>query len=259
MGLQRKLISTTKPLRYWLDSKLYNLRCDKTPLMQLKDLHYGKPMLVVGNGPSINKTPLEDFCNTPSIGMNKIDLLFDRTSWRPEVIVCTNSVVAQQHQDSFVRSDIPVFVSWKSRRLLKPQNRDRINYFDLTASNAFSVDAASGFGSSATVSYIALQMAYWMGANPVIIFGIDHSFKYTGTKATYQKRVGQDENHFDPNYFKSGSIWGTPDLDQSEVEYALARKAFELNNRTILDATIDGKLKIFDKISLDKAKDITRA
>ncbi|MEO0487298.1 MAG: 6-hydroxymethylpterin diphosphokinase MptE-like protein [Pseudomonadota bacterium] len=227
--------------------------------MSLKDKHKGKPMLVVGNGPSLNKTPFDEFAHVPSIGMNKIDLLFEKTVWRPEVIVCINNIVAQQHQDVFAASDIPVFVGWKARRMMKAQNRDKINYIDLTASNDFATDGSRGFGSSATVSYIALQMAYWMGADPVIIFGIDHSFKFTGDKATYQKREGDDENHFHPDYFKSGSVWGTPDLDQSEVEYLLARRAFEADGRTVYDATIDGKLQIFPKITLDEAREMTRA
>jgi len=257
MGLQNTIIMATKPVRYWTNSRLYKLFGDSAPLMALKDRHRGKPMLVVGNGPSLNKTPFDEFAHVPSIGMNKIDLLFDRTEWRPEVIVCVNNIVAIQHQDVFSASDIPVFLGWKARRLLRRENRKQINYFDLTSSNRFSTDATAGFGSSATVSYIALQMAYWMGADPAIIFGIDHSFKFEGHKSTYQTREGEDVNHFDPNYFKSGTVWGTPDLDQSEIDYTLARRAFEADGRQVLDATIGGKLDIFDKISLDEARQLT--
>lgn len=257
MGVQSTIISATKPLRYWANSRLYKMYGDAAPLMALKDAHKGKPMLVVGNGPSLNITPFDEFAHVPSIGMNKIDLLFDRTIWRPQAVVCINNIVAQQHQDVFAASDIPVFMGWKARRLLRPANRDQINYFDLTASNAFSGDATRGFGSSATVSYIALQMAYWVGADPIIIFGIDHSFKFEGDKASYQKRKGADVNHFDPNYFKAGTVWGTPDLDQSEIDFTLARRAFEADGRRVLDATIGGKLDIFDKISLDEARSLT--
>lgn len=257
MSLQSTIISATKPLRYWGNSQLYRMFGDPEPLNALKNRHEGKPMLVVGNGPSLNQTPLDDFSHVPSIGMNKIDLLFERTAWRPEAIVCINNIVAWQHQDVFATSAIPVFLGWKARRLVRPDNRDRINYFNLTASNAFSPDAIRGFGASATVSYIALQMAYWMGANPVIIFGIDHSFWFEGDKSTYQVRVGADVNHFDPNYFKAGTVWGTPDMDQSEIDFTFARRAFEADGRSVFDATIDGKLDIFDKISLDDARALT--
>jgi hypothetical protein len=257
MSLQSTLLSATQPFRYWVSSQLYKRYGDPAPLLALKDAYKGQPMLVVGNGPSLNETPFDDFAHVPSIGMNKIDLLFDRTVWRPKAVVCVNNVVTMQHQDVFAASEIPVFVGWKARRLVRAENRYQINYLDLTSTNAFSTDAKLGFGSSATVSYIALQMAYWMGADPVIIFGIDHSFKFQGDKMTYQKREGADVNHFDPNYFKAGTVWATPDLDQSEIDFTLARRAFEADGRRVLDATIGGKLDIFDKITLDEARALT--
>ncbi|SDX55895.1 hypothetical protein [Roseicitreum antarcticum] len=252
----KQLIFATRPLRYAFDSFTYKLSADTSVLQDLKDRNRGKPMLVVGNGPSLNQTPLDDFAHVPSVGMNKIDMLYPRTTWRPEVVVCLNNLVAKQNQDVFAASNIPTFVAWKARWYMRAESRRKLNFFNTTLSNAFATDALSGFGSSATVTYIALQMAYWMGADPVIIFGVDHSFKYTGPEATYQKREGPDTNHFDPNYFKSGTYWGTPDLDQSEIDYGLARQAFEADGRKVYDATIGGKLGIFEKISVAQAADL---
>lgn len=246
----------TRPARYAFDSMAYRLTGDAGPLMALRDRHKGKPMLVVGNGPSLNQTPLDQFKGIPSIGMNKIDLIYPRTTWRPELVVCLNNLVAKQHQDVFAASDIPTFVAWKARWYLRAENRKRLHFFDTALSNAFSTDPVHRFGSSATVTYIALQMAYWMGANPVIIFGVDHSFKFSGPEATYQKREGPDTNHFDPNYFKSGTFWGTPDLDQSEKDYMLARQAFEAAGRKVYDATVGGKLDVFEKISVEQAVEL---
>jgi len=254
--IPRSLIMSTRPLRYGIDGVMFRTFADTAALRQQKDRFAGSPMLVVGNGPSLNKTPLEEFAGVPSVGMNKIDLMYSRTRWRPSVVVCLNNIVVKQHQDHFAASEIPVFVGWKARHLVSRHNRDRLNYFNTLLSNRFSTDAVTGFGSSATVTYIALQMAYWMGADPVILFGVDHSFNYSGSHATYQKRKGSDVNHFDPNYFKEGTIWATPDLDQSELDYALARQAYEADGRRILDATIEGKLEVFPKISVDQALEI---
>lgn len=249
----KQIIFATRPLRYAFDTFTYKRFANSAPLAELKDRHRGKPMLVVGNGPSLNQTPLDDFAHVPSVGMNKIDMIYSRTKWRPEVVVCLNNMVAKQSQDAFASSDIPVFVGWKARWYLRPENRKKLRFFNTNLSNAFSTDAVEGFGSSATVTYVALQMAYWMGADPVIIFGVDHSFKYTGPEATYQKREGPDTNHFDPNYFKAGTYWGTPDLDQSEIDYTLARQAFETDGRKVYDATVGGKLEVFEKIGLEDA------
>lgn len=253
-SLNRELLRLTRPARYTIASVSYRLFADSRPLLALKDRHRGKPMLVVGNGPSLNQTPLDDFVHVPAIGMNKIDLIYPRTTWRPELVVCLNNLVAKQNQDVFAASDIPTFVAWKARWYLRAESRKKLSFFDTTLSNAFSTNPVKGFGSSATVTYIALQMAYWMGANPVIIFGVDHSFKYTGPEASYQKREGPDTNHFDPNYFKAGTYWGTPDLDQCELDYGLARQAFEADGRKVYDATVGGKLEVFEKVGLERAR-----
>ncbi|MFK7840888.1 MAG: hypothetical protein AB8B54_01370, partial [Sphingorhabdus sp.] len=110
-----------------------------------------------------------------------------------------------------------------------------------------------GMGSGATVTYAALQLAYHMGANPVIIVGVDHSFDKSGSANIYEKRSGADNNHFDPNYFKDGSYWGVPNLDASEEVFLKSRIAFEQDGRKIYDATVDGKLQIFEKIAIDDA------
>jgi hypothetical protein len=122
----------------------------------------------------------------------------------------------------------------------------------------FSTDAAEGLGTGATVAYAALQFAYLMGCNPVIIVGVDHNFDKTGGSNIYEKRDTEDVNHSDPNYFGKGSYWGVPNLDASEEVFLRSRHAFEADNRKIYDATIDGKLTIFEKIDIAQALDIVK-
>ncbi|MEP6346910.1 MAG: hypothetical protein ABJ082_13895, partial [Parasphingorhabdus sp.] len=71
----RWIIGLTKPVRYKVEDMLYRRSSEKEHLAGLKDKYKGKPLLIVGNGPSINKTPLERFNAIASIGMNKIDML----------------------------------------------------------------------------------------------------------------------------------------------------------------------------------------
>lgn len=256
MKIPSKLILLTRPLRYFLNRVSFSMSGARADLASLKDAHKGKPMIIVGNGPSLNKTPLDEFPGIASIGMNKIDLLFKRVKWRPSYIVCTNGIVVKQHRDVFADSDIPVLLSSKNKRSM-PKKTKKVSYFLSNISRDFSPDFSEGVGSAATVTYTALQLAYYMGANPVIIFGVDHSFKYEGKANDIAKREGADVNHFDPNYFKSGSYWGVPNLDLSEKAYLASRIAFEEDGRKVYDATIGGKLEIFEKISVEDAKELT--
>jgi len=250
------LVRFLRPIRYRLHAYTYRRHPASPRLAQLQGAARGSPILIVGNGPSLNATPLDDFAHLPAIGMNKIDLLFPRVRWRPRLIVCVNDIVVMQHHAEFARSNIPVFLSWKSRRRMPRESASKVEYFLTLPTPVFSTDITRGVGFGATVTYTALQFAYFMEADPVILFGVDHNFAVAGTANEIARRKGADVNHFDPNYFRAGSLWGLPDLPGSEAVYVLARRAFEAAGRRVLDATVGGKLDVYPKISLDEAREI---
>lgn len=252
MSFHAKILKATKPARYYLDDWLYRRFSEGRKLEALRGIYKGRPLLVVGNGPSLNRTPLDQLAGIPSIGMNKIDMIFARVSWRPSMILCANNVVVKQHADVFRKSAIPIYLAWKARWFIHSRGADNIRYFNTTLDESFSTDIVERVGSGVTITYQALQFAYFTEADPIIIVGVDHSFDKTGDHA-YERRQGADTNHFDPNYFAAGSIWGLPNLDESEVAYARSREAFERAGRRVLDATVGGKLQIFEKIGIDEA------
>lgn len=243
----------TQPLRYRIDELTYRASDHSADLEQLRGAWTGQPALVVANGPSLNKTPLDRFTGVRSIGMNKIDLIFPRTTWRPDLIVCENNVVVKQHAPLMAQHGIPVHLSWKARFFVPRRLRGQFHYFLTRNTPAFSTDITAGLGTSATVTYVALQYAYFLGANPVILVGCDHSFTFTGAPGNYQTMKGADQNHFDPNYFAKGAVWGTPNLEESERGYRKAREAFAIGGRIVVDASIEGKLRVFDKVSIAEA------
>ena len=254
----RKLIELSGPIRYWFDRLTYDV--SDQDLHLLKNKYQGYPMLVVGNGPSLNVTPLEEFVTIPSIGMNKIELLFDRSIWRPSMIVCVNNLVVKQNWKNWLKRDIPVHLSWKARHFIPSKQREKFSFFLSKRDILFSRNITKFLGSAVTVTFTALQYAYYMGADPVILVGVDHSFSVTnGRKPNdIEKRKGEDINHFDPNYFAAGSYWGVPDLDASEAGFRLAKEAFEMDGRKVYDATIGGKLDVFEKLDISDAINISK-
>ena len=86
---------------------------------------------------------------------------------------------------------------------------------------------------------------------PLALVGCDHNFAQQGP-ANLAVRAGEkDESHFDPRYFANGVQWQLPDLLQSEIHYLLAREAFESDGRLVANATVGGKLEIFQRMSLE--------
>ena len=248
------ILALTKKLRYAMDPISFKFTSNRKKLDKMKSLVNGRPLLIVGNGPSLNETPLDEFSAAFSIGMNKIDLIFQRTDWRPDIIVTQNSLVVRQHWKSMRDSGIPQFLSWNSRWMMPFGARKNFNFFLTRPRPDFQKNVAQAVGASGTVTYAVLQFAYHLGANPVILVGVDHNFTYTDSPNDYQKREGKDVNHFDPNYFAEGQYWGVPNLDASEIGFQLAKAAFEADGRVVYDATINGKLRVFEKISIEQAK-----
>lgn len=90
-----------------------------------------------------------------------------------------------------------------------------------------------------------------MGFEQIVLIGVDHSFVAKGKPNATVVSQGDDLSHFDPGYFGKGFRWQLPDLDTSEQGYWMARQAFETAGRTVVDATINGQLQVFPKVSYD--------
>jgi len=222
-------------------------RESKRKLAALKDSHKGERCFVVGNGPSLKNTDLSklkgDFC----IGMNRIFLAADELKFTPDILVCVNDLVVEQSVKEFSELQIPKFFSWRARKWLSMDPWMHFLYTSYT-SPKFSKDVRGRVWEGATVTNVCLQLAYHLGFSEVILIGVDHSFATKGAPNTTVQSEGDDPNHFSAAYFGKGFRWQLPDLETSELGYHLARKAFEEDGRKILDATVGGKLEIFEKV-----------
>ena len=168
-------------------------------------LHSG-PLLIVCNEPSLRETPLDKFQNIQSIGLNKVHLIFDKTTWRPNLILAMNRHVVSDWQDNFIGSGIPTGLAWQTRYKVKRENRSLFTYYLNQYWGHFSRNIASGLDASATVTYSALQFAYLANANPVILVGLDHRFTTKGIANKLVKSRNPDKNQFDPRYFGQGKF-----------------------------------------------------
>lgn len=214
---------------------------------------HNEDCLIVGNGPSLNKTELEKI-NMPSIGMNKINILFDRTEWRPDAIVCVNGLVIQQNADFFNSTNIPLVLPIKAW-YLGIKKRPNVIFIKISNSHKFKTSFTEPLGIGSTVTYTCFQIAAILNVKSVNIVGVDHSFKLEKESTNKEHNIevlkGDDVNHFDPNYFK-GKLWGLPDLEGSEYAYILAKKYFSNHNIRTIDYTVGGKLDVFEKGSINE-------
>jgi hypothetical protein len=220
-------------------------------LAALKDIHKGKSAFIIGNGPSLKQTDLGKLKNEITFGMNRIYLAFPELGFTTTYLCVTNDLVIEQFANDFINLQVPQFIAWRSHRHFDPQSRaNQLPAFVYTTYTGpkFSADVRGRVWEGATVTYLALQLAFHMGVSQVILIGVDHNFASKGDANKTVVSEGDDPNHFMPNYFGRGVKWQLPDLDTSEVAYTMAREAYRRAGREILDATIGGKLTVFPKV-----------
>lgn len=245
-----KSINSVKIFNEIVDYRIWKTRYSRN-LEKYKNIHKGKTCFIIGNGPSLNKMDLKPLAKYYTFGLNKIYLIEDRVDLNLSYLVAVNVDVLQQSVEKYNSLNIPMFLSYTNSKSLKLKN-EKINYIFSTGGTTFSKDITNKISEGATVTFVAMQIAYYMGFEKVFLIGVDHNFKVEGKPYEIQKLKGEDINHFDVNYFK-GQQWGLPNLVDSEKSFKNAKSVYELEGRSIFDATIDGKLKVYKKISFEQA------
>lgn len=220
-------------------------------LTELKNIHKGKRAFIIGNGPSLKQTDLSKLKNEITFGMNRIYLIFPELGFHTTYFLATNNLVIEQFHKDILALPMPKFLAWRSHHYFDPQLPvSQIPTFLFTSYTGpgFSSDVRGRVWESATVTNVTLQLAFHMGIEQVILIGVDHNFTSKGEANKTVISQGDDPNHVSPNYFGKGIKWQLPDLDTSEIGYALARDAYKKAGRGVLDATVGGKLTIFPKV-----------
>jgi hypothetical protein len=219
-----------------------------TRLVELKDIHKGKRAFIIGNGPSLKQTNLAKLKTEYTFGLNRIYLMFPELGFGTTYFVSVNDLVIEQCAGEISTLSMPKFLSWRSHRFF-PSGPIPATFLYTTYDNpAFARDVSHRVWESATVTYVALQLAFHMGFEQVILVGVDHNSNVPGKANSTIVSQGDDPNHFVPGYFGKGFRWQLPDFETSEIGYRLARQAFEREGRQILDATLGGNLTIFPKV-----------
>ena len=226
----------------------------RASLRKYYNIHSGEDCFIVGNGPSLNKMNLEKLNDYHVFGMNKIHLIFEKQDLKLSYHVTVNELVIEQIEKELNENvyGCPSFISYYASKEKKYKNPLIHKIFSRGPIWSFYSSLMGPISEGYTVTYVAMQIAYFMGFRNVYLVGVDHNFQQKGKANEEQKFKGNDVNHFHPDYFKNMQ-WHLADLEGNEASYALAKHQYHANGREIYDATIDGKLNIYQKISFEEA------
>jgi hypothetical protein len=220
-------------------------------LRTLRHTHTGEKAIILCNGPSLLNVDFNLLKQSFTFGLNKINLLYDQTDFRPSCIAAVNALVIQQNADFYNRTDTPLFLDRIARNHVNPS--PNINFLH-SADGVTKVaqDVSISINQGYTVTCVALQLALHMGFEKVALVGCDHNFAVKGTPNEMVKSGERDSSHFHPKYFADGAKWQLPDLVASEFFYDRMRETFESVGRQIVNCTDGGKLDVFERQDLNQ-------
>lgn len=84
-----------------LESRIINITLvDENVMIEpYQNKHHEDRVFIIGNGPSLAHTPLEKLNDEITIAMNKINLIFEDTSWRPTYYIFYDIAYDPTHED----------------------------------------------------------------------------------------------------------------------------------------------------------------
>jgi hypothetical protein len=128
---------------------------------------------------------------------------------------------------------------------------------DNSSNWSFSKDASCWVASATTVTIAGLQLAVYLGFNPIFLIGCDTTYSIPRSvvfEVSAEKLVStqnDDPNHFSSNYFGKGDKWSLPNVDLMIHQYEQSKKVLDEVGVCVYNATIDGHLEIFPRVSFE--------
>lgn len=241
---------------YQLESRELRLQQSREHLEQIRNLHKGQRGFIIANGPSLRTDDLELLRHEITIASNKIHLAFDDTTWRPHYFTVTDELVwnriTPDIQENYDR--IYILDQLDVRRAVVPTTsvRQLSPRYDATESLGlpFSSDLRFGAFAGNSVTYFNLQLAWFLGLNPVHLIGLDHKYLEEKSRRGTIKHKNQ-RNHFHANYREPGERVKTSRLDKIEHNYSVAQGFARENNWTIINVSRESQTEVFEKRVLE--------
>lgn len=228
-------------------------------LRTLQDCHRGRRGFVIGNGPSLRQVDLSKLRDDVTIASNGIFLLFGENDFRPDYYTVEDCLVAEDRAVEINRlAGITKVVPFDLRAYIR---RDPATVYanfirEYPQFPRFSDDFAKCAYWGGTVTFFNLQLAWYLGIREIYLVGIDHNYlpkqpedKQRGNVITSR---GDDRNHFHPDYFGAGYRWHAPRPERMEEAYREAKRFADEHGGVIRNATIGGKLEVFERVVFDE-------
>ena len=233
---------------------------------RLKGKYLGKRIFLIGNGPSLNKTPLYYLKNEFTICFNRFLLMTERLNWNPNFFMAVDDLVLEdlfENIDEILQfTDYAFFpdIHFRGQKFYKKIDNDNIYWVHQMFGRGFSNDLPSIY-QGGSVIYEAFQVLKYLGFYEVYFVGVDMNFT-THDSASYIRKnhpsavsvLDDDPNHFDPRYFGVNKRFHQPKkhiIDNILENLNFLSSYINDTDFKIINAGYDSKVKCFPNIHFE--------
>jgi hypothetical protein len=226
----------------------------------LRGKHEGRRCFIVGNGPSLRIEDLQRIHELNDIGFafNKIYLAFDQTDFRPTYYIVEDVLMVDSVRDEVLKlQPFTKLFPYDYEPIFRNSSNSLYYYWDIGLRLSKKPEFHPNpfyIRSGGTVTFTALQLAVFLGCNPIYLIGCDFSFSVPNQTIKHDNEVvisDGEKNHFHPDYRKQGEKWCAPKLDLQLEAYQAARRYADQHSIQIFNATRGGRLEVFERKDLD--------
>lgn len=249
----------------FIDQPGYYKGFNKKELKALENKFSGERCFILGNGPSLNLLDLSKLKSEYSFAVNGIFYKTQEMGYKPNFYIVEDKHVMQDNIEKINEYDCDYKffpISYKKQ----VTNHKNTLYFNMDVgfyvksskyfeTPRFSKDCSKVIYCGQSVTFINLQLAYFLGFKEVYLIGMDFNYVIPDSvkkiKGAVIESTEDDVNHFHPDYFGKGKKWHDPKLDNVLKSYLHHKEIFEADGRKIYNATAGGKLEVFDRVNFD--------
>jgi hypothetical protein len=226
----------------------------------IKNQYKGNRIFIIGNGPSLNQTPLYYLKNEFTMCFNRFGLMLERLNWHPDFYVVTDDLVIKDTSAEINSTMLPI-VKMAFFPDIHPSNVDFTSYinhldniFWLHVDNPDFSDNLPSCGINKTVVNAGIQIAVHLGFSEIYLIGVDMTFKNYKVKKCNQRiwqSTEDDPNHFDPRYFGKGRKYHNPTVNEMLKRFEQAHVFLKNRNIKIYNAGYEGRLEVFPRVNFE--------
>lgn len=248
--------------------KLSKNKKNYNKLRSIKDKHKGQKCYIIGNGPSLSVNDLDLLKNEITFGLNSIDKIYDKTSWRPNYYVnndimldykmAINLETRKNDLFRFLKQDTQydgLFLSTSTfnDEILKINENvtflPTVDYLYLLTQNqfpSFSECCDKKIYAFGTTIYLIVQLAVYMGFTEINLLGVDCD--YSGIQQHFYELDETDEFFSKKGVFLQNNTKSLLRGFHAILYHMRKSKSFSVYN-----VGRGGKLELFPRMSLERS------